>query len=62
MEIALVSSTYSMLTATSFLGMGDFVNAEVFDWLLKDPKIVRGSAVICRLMDDVVSHKVRIYK
>ncbi|PON67638.1 Squalene/phytoene synthase [Trema orientale] len=57
MNIALVSSTYSMLTATSFLGMGDDVSAEVFDWLLNDPKIVRGSAAICRLMDDVVSHK-----
>lgn len=58
MEIALVSSTYSMLTATSFLGMGDVVTAEVYDWLLNDPKIVKGAAVICRLMDDVVSHKV----
>ena len=60
MEIALVSSTYTMLTATSFLGMGDEVTPQVFDWLSKDPKIVRGSAVVCRLMDDVVSHKVKI--
>ncbi|XP_062079640.1 (-)-germacrene D synthase-like [Humulus lupulus] len=57
MEVALVSSTYYMLTVTSFLGMGDEVSAEVFDWLMNCPKIVTGSAVICRLMDDVVSHK-----
>uniref|UniRef100_A0A803NSQ7 Uncharacterized protein n=1 Tax=Cannabis sativa TaxID=3483 RepID=A0A803NSQ7_CANSA len=57
MEVALVSSTYYMLTATSFLGMGEEVSAEVFHWLMNSPKIVTASAVVCRLMDDVVSHK-----
>ena len=58
MEIALVSSTYTLLTAVSFLGMGNEVTPEVFYWLSKDPKIVRGSSAVGHLMDDVVSHKV----
>ncbi|KAL6314044.1 hypothetical protein AAG906_011779 [Vitis piasezkii] len=33
------------------------VTEETFDWVFSQPKIVRASAIICRLMDDMVSHK-----
>ncbi|KAF3954892.1 hypothetical protein CMV_019820 [Castanea mollissima] len=57
MRIALVTSAYSMLATTSLVGMGDIVTKDSFEWLFSDPKIVRASAVVCRLMDDIVSHK-----
>ena len=56
--VALVTTGYSTLETTSFIGMGDVVTKETFDWIFSEPKIVRASAVICRLMDDMVSHKV----
>ena len=58
MRIALVTSAYSMLATTSLVGMGDIVTKDSFEWLFSDPKMVRASAVVCRLMDDIVSHKV----
>ncbi|XP_034678278.1 LOW QUALITY PROTEIN: (-)-germacrene D synthase-like [Vitis riparia] len=57
MPVALVTSAYSMLATTSFVGMGDAVTKETFDWIFSEPKIVRASAIVCRLMDDMVSHK-----
>ncbi|KAE8125665.1 hypothetical protein FH972_020444 [Carpinus fangiana] len=57
MPIALVSCGYSALATTSFIGMGDIVTEDAFEWLLNYPNIVRASEVICRLMDDIVSHE-----
>ncbi|KAJ9671957.1 hypothetical protein PVL29_025551 [Vitis rotundifolia] len=57
MLVALVTSAYSMLATTSLIGMGDAVTKETFDWIFSEPKIVRASAIVCRLMDDMVSHK-----
>ena len=58
MPVALVTSAYSMLATTSLTGMGDAVTKESFDWIFSKPKIVRASAIVCRLMDDMVSPKV----
>jgi hypothetical protein len=58
MHIALVSSAYPMLATTSLVGMGDVVTKDAFEWLFSDPKLVRASAVVCRLQDDIVSHEV----
>ena len=58
MRIALVTTGYSMLATTSMVGMGDVVTKDAFEWLSSDPKVLRASTVICRLMDDIVSHKV----
>ncbi|GMY31546.1 sesquiterpene synthase 2-like, partial [Fagus crenata] len=57
MHVALKSSGYPMLTAVSFLGMGDIVTKEAFDWIFSNPKIITASSVIGRLMDDIQSHK-----
>lgn len=59
MTVALATSGYSMLATTLLLGIGDFVTKETFDWIFMEPKIVRASTIIARLMDDMVSHKVR---
>jgi hypothetical protein len=58
MRIALVTCAYPMLETTSLVGMGDIVTEDAFVWLFSNPKLVRASAVVCRLMDDIVSHKV----
>ncbi|KAL5546747.1 hypothetical protein UlMin_006434 [Ulmus minor] len=57
MPLALVTSAYGMLSTTSFVGMGNIVTRDSFEWLFSDPKMVKASAVVCRLMDDIVSHK-----
>ena len=58
MRVALLSSGYSLLATSSFIGMGEIVSKEAFDWVISDPKIIRASTVIARFMDDMTSHKV----
>ncbi|KAK4566531.1 hypothetical protein RGQ29_002698 [Quercus rubra] len=57
MHVALESSGIPILAITSFLGMGDIVTKEAFDWAFSNPKIITASSVIGRLMDDMKSHK-----
>ncbi|KAI7981018.1 (-)-germacrene D synthase [Camellia lanceoleosa] len=57
MRVALVTSGYTLLATTSFVGMGDVVSKEAFDWVSSDPLIVQASSVVCRLMDDMAGHK-----
>ena len=58
MPLALVTSAYKMLATAALVGMGDIVTEDSFKWLFSDPKMVTASQIICRLMDDIVSHKV----
>ncbi|MFQ6667620.1 hypothetical protein Gotur_033575 [Gossypium turneri] len=57
MPIALVSCGYWHLTISSFVGMEDSITKKTFNWAFNDPKIIRASSTICRLMNDIVSHK-----
>ncbi|CAH2040870.1 unnamed protein product [Thlaspi arvense] len=57
MGVALVSCGYRILAITSFIGIGDLVTKQSFDWISSNPLIVEASSVICRLMDNMVSHK-----
>ncbi|GAB4850249.1 hypothetical protein Ancab_029545 [Ancistrocladus abbreviatus] len=57
MKVALVTSAYPMLSITSLVGMEDNVRKEDFEWLLSGPKILQAASAVCRLMDDMVSHK-----
>ncbi|KAL5737834.1 hypothetical protein ACOSP7_030595 [Xanthoceras sorbifolium] len=59
MDISLVTTCYPMLAITSFLGMGKIANRDVLEWSSNDnyPKIIKASTIICRLMDDIVSHE-----
>ncbi|XWS10463.1 hypothetical protein CRYUN_Cryun39dG0081900 [Craigia yunnanensis] len=36
---------------------GEIVTKYIFDWASNNPKIVKASSIIARLMDDIVSHK-----
>ncbi|KAL4558354.1 hypothetical protein LXL04_036553 [Taraxacum kok-saghyz] len=57
MSVALISSGYSMLATTCFVGMGDIVTDDSFKWALSKPLSVKASCQICRLMDDIFSQK-----
>ncbi|KAH1083851.1 hypothetical protein J1N35_023612 [Gossypium stocksii] len=59
MPTGLVSCGYWNLTMSSFVGMEDSITKETFNWAFNDPKIVRASSTICRLMSDIVGHKVQ---
>ncbi|KAG8386213.1 hypothetical protein BUALT_Bualt03G0125800 [Buddleja alternifolia] len=52
MKVAVQSSGYIMVASTSLVGMGNLVTIEDFDWI-SGAKIVRASAIIARLMDDM---------
>lgn len=42
----------------TYLCMGQIANKDVFEWGSNSPKIFEASQAICRLMDDIVTHKV----
>ena len=52
------SCGYPWLTITSYIGMGDIATEYIFKWAASEPKIVKASSIICRLMDDIVSNEV----
>nr|U3LVL5.1 RecName: Full=Germacrene D synthase; Short=LaGERDS; AltName: Full=(-)-germacrene D synthase; AltName: Full=Bicyclogermacrene synthase [Lavandula angustifolia]AGL98420.1 germacrene-D synthase [Lavandula angustifolia] len=54
MKVSTVTGAYMMLSTTSLVGMGDLVTKQDFDWVVREPLIVRASSVISRLMDDLV--------
>ncbi|KAF7822843.1 (-)-germacrene D synthase-like [Senna tora] len=57
MENGMVTSVTLLLQSTSFLGLGSSATKHVFDWFFNDPKILKASEIICRLVDDMSSHK-----
>ena len=57
MEVALVSGGYIMLAPTSFVGMGESVTKQAFDWVSNNPLVVKACSIICRLTNDMVGHK-----
>ncbi|KAH7564835.1 hypothetical protein JRO89_XS09G0036000 [Xanthoceras sorbifolium] len=58
MAVALLSCGYTTLASSSFVGMGDIATEDAFDWVSSNPKIIKASSIINRLMDDIVSHEV----
>nr|GMD74169.1 (E,E)-germacrene B synthase-like isoform X2 [Ipomoea batatas] len=58
MKVALVTGAYMMLSTNSLVGMyQDFVTEEAFNWVTREPLMVRASSVICRLIDDMAGHE-----
>ncbi|KAL1537585.1 bifunctional sesquiterpene synthase 1-like [Salvia divinorum] len=57
MQVATASSAYTSLIICSFLGMGDCVTKEAFDFVLSKPDVVKAALNICRLADDIVGHE-----
>ncbi|KAK9041699.1 hypothetical protein V6N11_016789 [Hibiscus sabdariffa] len=57
MSIALMSSAYPNLIIASLVGMEDNITKDTFIWAFNVPKMLKASSTICRLMDDVVTHR-----
>ncbi|KAK9005288.1 hypothetical protein V6N11_042731 [Hibiscus sabdariffa] len=57
MRVAMKTSTFDVLLTIAFIGMGEVAGIQAFEWLRNDPKILKATNVIGRLMDDIVSHK-----
>ncbi|KAK9735296.1 hypothetical protein RND81_04G196800 [Saponaria officinalis] len=57
LRVACVSTCYPMLCVASLVGMGKIATKDAFDWFVNAPPIIHSSALICRLMDDIVSHQ-----
>lgn len=61
MQVATASCAYTSMIIISFLGMGEIVTKEAFDFVLSRPNIMKATLNICRLTDDIVGHEVIIY-
>ncbi|GAV73508.1 Terpene_synth domain-containing protein/Terpene_synth_C domain-containing protein [Cephalotus follicularis] len=53
---ALISISLVLMTATSYLGMGEIAGIKEFEWLLQRPKLLRAAEAAGRIMNDQVSH------
>nr|AAR31145.1 (-)-germacrene D synthase [Solidago canadensis] len=57
-SITNLTGGYKMLTTSSFVDMpGDIVTQESFKWALNNPPLIKASADVSRIMDDIVGHK-----
>ncbi|KAL8231083.1 hypothetical protein R6Q57_000861 [Mikania cordata] len=56
-EVTTVSSGYKFTLIASFAAMGDVITDETFKWALTLPPLARSCCVLCRVMDDLVTHK-----
>lgn len=61
MDVAQVTVADRLIIAISFVGMGCIATEKAFQWLTNNPKILNATAIICRLMDDIVSNEVIIF-
>ncbi|KAL1560040.1 Trehalose-6-P synthase/phosphatase complex synthase subunit [Salvia divinorum] len=55
LKVSAISGGYMMLSTTSLVGMGDDqVSKKDFDWIVNEPLIDQESALLARLLDDLV--------
>ena len=58
MSVAMKTTTYDPVTTLLFIAMGEIARLDAFEWLQKDPRIMKALNVFGRLMNDIQSHKV----
>ncbi|XP_055816939.1 5-epi-aristolochene synthase 2-like isoform X2 [Solanum dulcamara] len=56
---ALATSTYYLLTTTSYLGMKSATEHH-FEWLGKNPKILEANVTLCRVIDDIATYERKV--
>ncbi|KAK1427995.1 hypothetical protein QVD17_16797 [Tagetes erecta] len=56
-KVTFITTGYKMLTASSFISMGETVTEEAFKWAMSFPPLVKGASIISRIMDDIIGHK-----
>ncbi|XP_071703632.1 (E)-beta-farnesene synthase-like [Rutidosis leptorrhynchoides] len=57
MSVSLITAAYPLITVRSYVGQGDHVTEDTFKWIATHPPVVKASATVLRLMDDIGSHK-----
>ncbi|KAL5779111.1 hypothetical protein ACOSQ2_009848 [Xanthoceras sorbifolium] len=57
LDAAVVSAGCFSITALTFLGMGEMVGIDAFEWISTRPKIIRAGYIIIRLLNDVIGHQ-----
>ncbi|XP_042402536.1 beta-eudesmol synthase-like [Zingiber officinale] len=55
LRVSLISSACSLVICSMYLGMGEVVTKEVFEWYSSFPKLVEACSVIGRLLNDIRS-------
>jgi len=60
MQISKITCCHSLLTTSSYVGMGETATENIFKWASNWPKIVDAISTICRLMDEIVTSEVFI--
>ncbi|KAH7560328.1 hypothetical protein JRO89_XS10G0001100 [Xanthoceras sorbifolium] len=60
LDNAIVSAGCYSLTAATFVGMGEMAGIDAFNWLQGRPKIVKDSYIVGRIIDDIITHEVRM--
>ncbi|XP_057986522.1 probable terpene synthase 6 [Hevea brasiliensis] len=56
-ENGLITSTYSVIPAASFIGMENVMGTKEYEWVENNPKTVIACKLICRLMDDITTRE-----
>jgi hypothetical protein len=59
-EVSSICSGAPLACVGLFVGMGDTATKEVLEWALGCTDVVKASAVVTRLMNDIASFKVQI--
>ncbi|XP_029129584.1 probable terpene synthase 2 [Cajanus cajan] len=57
LHVSAISCGYSLMTITSYIGMGDMVTEDIFKWATNEPKFLRAISIGGRLMDDIASNE-----
>ncbi|XP_056683474.1 (-)-drimenol synthase isoform X2 [Spinacia oleracea] len=57
-DAAITTAGYTLMSGTTFLGMGEFATTEAFEWVTQTPKPVKASCIIGRLIGDMASYKI----
>jgi len=60
MHISKRTCCQSLLTTSSYIGMGETATENIFKWVSNGPKIVDAISTISRLMDEIVTSEVFI--
>ncbi|KAL6130118.1 hypothetical protein ACLB2K_068499 [Fragaria x ananassa] len=50
-------TSFFMVAIVSFVGLGAIVTEDSMDWVFSEPKILKATSIIGRLMNDLVGHK-----
>ncbi|XP_010694277.2 (-)-drimenol synthase [Beta vulgaris subsp. vulgaris] len=57
-DAAITTAGYTLMSGTTFLGMGEFATKAVFEWARETPKPIKASCIIGRLIGDMASYKI----